>query len=134
MSTTKNLSKKHNGVALLFLSPWIVGFLFLTLGPILGSFYLSLTNYDLFTAPEWAGLGNYQRLLQDDERYLASLVVTLKYVLFSVPLKLGFALLVAILLNRGLKGLGDLPIGLLPAFIVGRQRRGGDHVAPDLFL
>ncbi|WP_323768832.1 sugar ABC transporter permease [Marinovum sp.] len=105
MSKTQNLSKKQNGVAFLFLSPWIVGFLVLTLGPMLGSLYLSFTDYDLFNAPTWAGLENYARL-GDDPRYLASLKVTLYYVLFSVPLKLGFALFIALILNRGLRGLG----------------------------
>ncbi len=106
MTQTKNLSKKQNGVAFLFLSPWIIGFLMLTLGPILGSMYLSFTDYDLFTAPEWTGFSNYERLLGGDARYLQSLKVTFGYVLFSVPLKLGFALFLALILNRGLKGLG----------------------------
>ena len=47
---------RHNGAAFVFLAPWIVGVLCLTLGPILASFYLSLTSYDMFTAPEWIGL------------------------------------------------------------------------------
>lgn len=105
MSKTLNLSKKQNGVAFLFLSPWILGFLVLTMGPMLGSLYLSFTDYDLFNAPTWAGIENYARL-GDDPRYLASLKVTLNYVLFSVPLKLGFALFIALILNRGLRGLG----------------------------
>lgn len=106
MSKAKNLSNKQNGVAFLFLSPWIAGFLILTLGPMLGSLYLSFTDYDLFNAPTWAGLENYAKLMGGDPRYLASLKVTLSYVLFSVPLKLGFALFIALILNRGLRGLG----------------------------
>tara|TARA_R110002124_G_scaffold66612_3_gene181257 strand:- start:4384 stop:5289 length:906 start_codon:yes stop_codon:yes gene_type:complete len=106
MSKTKNLSTKQNGVAFLFLSPWIIGFALLTLGPLVGSMYLSLTDYDLFTSPEWAGLENYKRLWSGDSRYIQSLKVTFGYVFFSVPLKLGFALFIALILNRGLRGLG----------------------------
>ncbi|MEL6520524.1 MAG: sugar ABC transporter permease [Pseudomonadota bacterium] len=106
MSTVQNLSKKQNAVAFLFLSPWIIGFVLLTLGPLAGSMYLSFTDYDLFTPPEWAGLKNYEKLMGGDPRYVSSLKVTLSYVFFSVPLKLGFALFIALILNRGLKGLG----------------------------
>lgn len=106
MSTVRNFSKKQNAIAFLFLSPWLLGFVLLTLGPLTGSMYLSFTEYDLFTAPEWAGLANYQKLLGGDPRYIASLQVTLYYVFFSVPLKLGFALFIALILNRGLRGLG----------------------------
>ena len=106
MSNSKNLSTRQNGIAFLFLSPWIIGFLLLTLGPLLGSFYLSFTNYDLFTSPDWAGTTNYDKLLSGDPRYIQSLKVTFGYVFFSVPLKLGFALFIALILNRGLRGLG----------------------------
>ncbi|WP_405403700.1 carbohydrate ABC transporter permease [Paracoccus sp. Ld10] len=104
--STKNLRKRQNGVAFLFLSPWLIGFTLLTLGPIMGSLYLSFTDYDLFSKPEWAGLDNYARLVGGDPRYIQSLMVTLNYVVFSVPLKLGFALFIALILNRGLRGLG----------------------------
>lgn len=106
MSKKKNLSKQQNGVAFLFLAPWIIGFVGLTLGPLLASLYLSFTDYDLFTAPEWAGTKNYETLLAGDPRYIQSLKVTFGYVFFSVPLKLGFALFIALILNRGLRGLG----------------------------
>ena len=58
------------GIAYLFLSPWVLGALLLTLGPMLASLYLSFTDYDLFTTPEWVGLENYRRLFTDDERFL----------------------------------------------------------------
>ncbi|WP_424930802.1 carbohydrate ABC transporter permease [Amaricoccus macauensis] len=106
MSSTKNLSKRQNGVAFLFLSPWLIGFFLLTLGPILGSMYLSFTDYDLFSAPQWTGFDNYAKLMGGDPRYIESLKVTFTYVFFSVPLKLGFALFIALILNRGLRGLG----------------------------
>ncbi|HTN63102.1 MAG TPA: ABC transporter permease, partial [Devosia sp.] len=90
----------------MFLSPWLVGVVLLTLGPILASAYLSLTHYDLFNAPIWAGLDNYHKMFFEDRRYFQALKVTFTYVFFSVPLKLVFALAVALMLNRGLAGLG----------------------------
>lgn len=87
-----------------FLLPWIIGFLGLTAGPMIASLWLSFTNYDLLSAPVWVGLENYVNLLSDS-RYLQSIKVTLIYVGLSVPLKLAFALLLAVLLNRGLRGL-----------------------------
>lgn len=88
------------GVAYLFLSPWVLGALLLTIGPMLASLYLSFTDYDLFTNPGWVGLENYRRLFADDPRFLTSVWVTVKYVLISTPLKLAAALAAALLLNR----------------------------------
>ncbi|MBT8226158.1 MAG: sugar ABC transporter permease [Dactylosporangium sp.] len=87
-------------IAYLFLSPWVAGALLLTIGPMLASLYLSFTDYDLFTTPAWVGLDNYRRMLTEDDRFLASVWVTLRYVLISTPLKLAAALGVALLLNR----------------------------------
>jgi multiple sugar transport system permease protein len=89
----------------LFLLPWFIGFLGLTIGPILTSLYLSFTHFDLLTAPRWAGMENYVRMFTNDPKFSASMRVTFVFVIFSVPLKLAFALGVALLLNRGMKGL-----------------------------
>lgn len=95
---------RRNLVAYVFLAPWLVGFFGLTLGPTLASLYLSFSKFDLLSEPRWVGLDNYTGLL-DDDRWWASVHVTLTYVMLEVPLKLGFALLVAMLLNRGLRGM-----------------------------
>ena len=100
------LNARQNGAAFVFLAPWIVGMLCLTLGPILASFYLSLTSYDMFNPPHWIGFDNYVKMFTEDRRYYQALKVTFTYVFLSVPLKLAFALAIAMLLNRGLKGLG----------------------------
>lgn len=100
------LNARQNGAAFVFLAPWIVGMLCLTLGPILASFYLSLTSYDMFSPPHWIGLDNYVKMFTEDRRYYQALRVTFTYVFLSVPLKLAFALTIAMLLNRGLRGLG----------------------------
>jgi multiple sugar transport system permease protein len=68
-------------------------------------FYLSFTQFDLLTSPEWVGLDNYQRILTADPKFMASMRVTFLFVLFSVPLKLAFALAVAMLLNKGISAL-----------------------------
>src|SRR5262245_23812160 len=94
------------GIAYLFLSPWVLGALLLTVGPMLASLYLSFTDYGLFTAPEWVGLENYRNLFADDPRFLAAVWVTVKYVLISTPLKLAAALAVALLLNRASRAQG----------------------------
>lgn len=88
-----------------FLLPWLLGFIALTVGPMISSLYLSFTNYNLFEPPKWIGLENYTTLLQDD-RFLQSVGVTLSYVVFGTPLKLAAALAVAMLLNSKRKGQG----------------------------
>ncbi len=89
-----------------FLLPWLIGLFGLYLGPIVASFYLSFTNYDLFNSPEWVGADNYVNMFTDDYRLKDSIIVTFKYVFFSVPLRLAFALSLAILLNQKLRFLG----------------------------
>ncbi|WP_433516788.1 carbohydrate ABC transporter permease [Nonomuraea sp. CA-143628] len=91
--------------ALLFLSPWIVGLVLLTLGPIVASLLMSFTDYDLLDTPRWVGVANYTRMFTADPLWWQSVKVTAIYVAVSVPLQLAFALLLAIMLNRGVKGL-----------------------------
>lgn len=100
-----SLAKKENIAGYLFLLPWFVGMLVFTLGPIASSLYLSFTSYDLLGAPQWIGWQNYLAMFQD-QQWRDAVKVTLIYVTLSVPLKLIFALLIAMLLNRGLRGLG----------------------------
>ncbi|WP_433297358.1 carbohydrate ABC transporter permease [Pseudonocardia sp. CA-142604] len=92
-------------VAYLFLAPWFVGLALLTAGPLIGSLYLSFTDFNLLQPPTWTGVANYVKMFTDDPRYLQSLKVTFIYVLLTVPLQLGFALAVAMLLNRQLRGM-----------------------------
>ncbi|MBE0011082.1 sugar ABC transporter permease [Arthrobacter sp. AET 35A] len=85
--------------ALLFLSPWIAGFLIFTLWPVLYSGYLSLTDYDVINNPNFIGLENYERLFDDPKTRLA-LWNTFVYTVLSVPVHVIVALLLALLLNR----------------------------------
>ena len=96
----------QSGVApYLFLLPWFVGLAGITLGPMIASLYLSFTNYTLVGSFHWIGIGNYVQMFTNDPRYLAAAGVTIHYVFISVPLQLGFALTLAVLLNRGIRGL-----------------------------
>lgn len=95
---------RQGRAAHVFLIPWQLGFLLITAVPLLASLYLAFTNYDILNPPEWTGLENFQRMIHDDQ-FWASVRVTLIYVLMSVPLQLAFALLLALILDRGLSGL-----------------------------
>jgi multiple sugar transport system permease protein len=88
----------------LFLAPWFAGLVLITAGPILASAYLAFTDYSLIGAPEWTGLANFERMF-NDPRFYQSLKVTFLYVGISVPLQLAFALFLAMILDRGLRGL-----------------------------
>ena len=95
----------RNGAGYLFLAPWLIGFFCLTLGPALVSLYLSFTDFDLLTSPEFVGAQNYVRMVTADAKFAAAIRVTLVYVALSVPLKLAFALAIAMVLNRGMRAL-----------------------------
>lgn len=90
---------------LVFLAPWIVGFLILTLLPMAMSLYFSFTNYNLLTPPKFIGLSNYVKMITTDLHFMNALKVTFIYVLVSVPLQLMVSLALAIVLNKGVPGL-----------------------------
>lgn len=96
---------EHPLTGYLFLSPWLVGFLGLTLWPMMLSIYYSFTDYSLLEAPQWVGTANFERIFTRDHTFSQSLSVTLWFVVFSVPLKLIFALAVAMLLNKAILGM-----------------------------
>jgi multiple sugar transport system permease protein len=98
--------RQANLQAYLFLAPWLVGFLGLAIGPIAGSLYLAMTRYNLLTPPRWTGLSNFITMFGSDSSFAHSLAITFEYVLASVPLRLAFALAVAMVLNRGMRGIG----------------------------
>jgi len=98
------LRKKRILLGLFFISPWLIGFLLFTLGPIIFSFYLSFTDYQVIAAPKWIGIENYRELIKSDPLFWKSLYNTLYYVAFRIPTGILTALSLAILLNRKLKG------------------------------
>jgi multiple sugar transport system permease protein len=96
----------ENRTAYLFLTPWLLGLVTITAAPVFASLYLSFTRYNILRPPRWVGLGNYVEMLTRDPQFWQSVRVTFFYVGWSVPLVLIVALTVAVLLNRGLAGLG----------------------------
>ncbi len=90
----------------LFLTPWLIGVAVFVTGPTLASLYLSFTNFNLLSPPKWVGLQNYIQLFTVDPRYIHSIEVTLIYVVASVPLSLAAALVLALLLNTKIRGVG----------------------------
>lgn len=93
-------------LGLWYVAPYLIGLLLFTAFPFVASFYLSFTDYDLMSSPEWTGLDNYQKLFTRDRTFDKSLKVTLAYVFMTVPLKLTFALFVAVILNYRLRAIG----------------------------
>ena len=89
----------------LAISPWLVGFLAFTAGPMLISLFASFTNWDLLTAPVWVGLDNY-RDLATNSLFIQSMKVTLTYTAAYVPLDLTGGLLLALLVRPRFKGIG----------------------------
>ncbi|MEZ4557632.1 MAG: sugar ABC transporter permease [Caldilineaceae bacterium] len=89
---------------LLFVSPWLIGFLLLTLYPLLSSLYYSFTRYDLLRAPIWIGLQNYREIFFEDPLFKQVAYNTVYYVGLSAPLGVVIAFLMATLLNTDIKG------------------------------
>jgi multiple sugar transport system permease protein len=86
-----------------FLAPWLIGFLCFSLGPVLASLYLSFTKFDLLRPAQWIGADNYVRMFSADPRFWQALKVTFSYMAMEVPLKLAFALAVAVALDKAVR-------------------------------
>jgi len=85
---------------LLFISPWLIGFLWFQLYPLVLSFYYSLTDSKIASAGKYVGFQNYVKIFTSDRDFYPSMRVTFLYTLIAVPAKLAVALFVAIILNR----------------------------------
>ena len=101
-----NAKLAGNAVAYLLMAPWLVGFIGMWLVPAVISMYYSFTDFNLLNQPKIIGFANYARAFTPDETFVQALKVTFLYVLILVPLRLAFALFVAMLLNKKHKGLG----------------------------
>lgn len=95
--------ERGDRIAYALLIPWFIGMLF-TLIPFGISLYLAFTDYDLLTSPNWVGLDNFREFISDPKAATAARV-TLTYTFVAVPVSLVVALGVALLLNRGVRGL-----------------------------
>jgi len=105
-AATAGIRRRRNKAlwtGLLFTSPWIAGFLLFQLYPIAMSFYYSLSEYNLFSQPEWVGLQNYKNLFGDSKFYL-SMYNTIYITVFGLLPHLAFALAMAMLLGMSVRG------------------------------
>ncbi len=104
--TTVRRQNKHRKyyVGLLYISPWIIGFLVFKLYPFLSSFFTSFTDYNMIQKPVFIGLKNYITMFTKDDLFFHSLKVTLIYVIIAVPCKIAFSLFIAMVLNIKIKG------------------------------
>lgn len=91
-------------MGLVYILPWLIGMVFLTLYPFINALVISFTDYNLVREPNFIGLANYTKLFQDED-FLGTLTATLKYTVITVPLQLAFALFIAYILNFKLKGI-----------------------------
>ncbi|NLE49972.1 MAG: sugar ABC transporter permease [Chloroflexi bacterium] len=99
------LEQRERLAALAFISPWFIGFIVFTAGPMIASLVLSFTNYDVINPPSFVGLDNYQRLI-DDPRIELSLKNSFFYAALYVPLMMVVALALALILNQVGKAAG----------------------------
>ena len=103
LSTPLTLSQREAVQGLIYISPWIIGFLVFTVGPMIASAYLSLTNYNMVTPPRFAGLNNYEYMFKD-RLFWKSIGNTLYYTIIFVPIAIAGSLALAILLNQRIAG------------------------------
>lgn len=96
--------KRNFLIGMAFISPWLIGFLAFTVYPLVSSFYYSLTRYDLIQDPVFIGVQNYLFTVTKDPRFLTVISNTVYYVVFSVPLSIIAAFLIANLLNTKIIG------------------------------
>jgi oligogalacturonide transport system permease protein len=96
---------ENKRLGFLFVLPFVLGVLLFKLFPFAMSFALSFTEYDVMDPPRFVGLDNYRELAFDDPLFTKSLGVTLWFAVLAVPLRVGFALFVAHVLNFKLRGI-----------------------------
>jgi multiple sugar transport system permease protein len=95
--------RRRDRAGYVFLLPWFIGMLF-TIVPFFASLYLAFTDYNLLNAPRWIGFANFREMLADP-LLRQSMKVTFLYTFISVPASLAVALMVAMVLNKGIRGL-----------------------------
>jgi multiple sugar transport system permease protein len=120
MARRSGLARREAIEGYLFLLPWILGFLFFTVGPIIASLGISLTDWQIGLPSRFIGLDNYVRMVTNDKLFWQSLKVTAIYSLLALPPGVVLALLMALLLNQKVVGI-DLfrTIYYLPAVTSG---------------
>lgn len=112
------LGRREAVAGLLFVLPWIIFLLVFAAYPVLATFYLSFTNYNVLQAPAWIGLDNYRTMFSDDPAFRTAVKNSAYFALVSVPLKLLISFILAMLLNMSMRGIGVFRTLLyLPALV-----------------
>lgn len=88
----------------LFISPWIIGFLVFTIGPLIFSLIMSLFNWPVIGEPTFVGAGNYVEMFTKDKQFFKSMLISVKYAAIFVPLNMCIALFLAMLISQPVKG------------------------------
>ncbi len=112
----KNWLNAQTGVAWLFILPSVIGFIVFYAAPAVRGVTISLTNWDLLTAPKPVGLQNYVTLLKDKD-FWHSMLVTLYYVALNIPMQTGLAILIAVLMDRFTKSFFVRGVLIIPWLI-----------------
>lgn len=86
--------------AYLFISPWILGFLFFTLGPLLFSLTMSFHDWPVVGERTFVGFDNYRTMLFDDPQFWESLWITVKFAAIYVPFNIVMSFLIALMLHH----------------------------------
>ena len=114
-----SLARRDSLWAYAFITPWILGFIIFTVGPMLASLFFSFTEYDIVSAPRWIGLRNYINLI-NDPLFWHSLGITIKYAVIALPLGLVVSYIIAVLLNQKIRGINVWrTIYFIPSVIAG---------------
>lgn len=99
--------RKRYWVGYLFILPWFISVIWFDVIPFLTGLYLSFTDYSVgLKIPNWVGFENFQEMFTEDDLFLKSFWNTVYYLALSVPLRLAFAFIIALLLNTRIRGLG----------------------------
>ncbi|CAH0122091.1 MULTISPECIES: carbohydrate ABC transporter permease [unclassified Paenibacillus] len=116
----RTIRKRGKLTPYLFISPWIVGFVVFTAGPLILSLVMSLFDWPVTSAPKFVGFENFIKMFTKDPQFYKSLVITLKFAVFYVPLSLATSLILALLIAQPVRGAKAFrTIFYLPAVVSG---------------
>ncbi|AEE95968.1 carbohydrate ABC transporter permease [Mahella australiensis] len=99
------IARKEAVNGYVFALPWLLGFFIFMAWPIVDSFYLSFTSYNMLQPPKWIGFLNYKILFTQDKLFPISLYNTLYYVVFSLPISIILGIFIAVLMNQKVPGI-----------------------------
>lgn len=117
----KNIfGRRQLTLAIIFLSPWIIGFVIFGLYPMGMSFYYSLCRFDILRVPQFIGLENYRDLFFNDTYFWESIWNTFYYTALKTPLSIIGSLILAVLVNNSIKGVRVFrTIYFIPSIVTG---------------